>query len=85
MELENKRSRKHPKTALLFRDNFDQTRAQNNDPTIQNEALDVRNKLPKFKDDPTVQFPEMDRLPKPALKTPKMKTSIFFLFCVCCS
>ena len=69
----------------MSRDNCDLTRAQNNDSAVQNEALDVRNKLPKFEDDPTVQFPATDRLLKPVLKTPKMKTSLFSLLCVCCS
>ena len=83
LKLESKRSRKHPKIALLSRDNCDQTRAQNNDPIVQNEALDVRNKLPKFEEAPTVQFPALDRLLKPALKTPKMKNLPFFsILCV---
>ena len=83
LELEDKRSRKHPKIAFTSKDNCDQTRAQNNDPTVQNEALDVRNKLPKFEDEPSVQFPRTDRLLKPALKTPKMKNLHFFsILCV---
>ena len=79
LELESKRSRKHPKTALLSRDNCDQTKAQNNDPTVQYEAFDVSNKLPKFEDDPSGNGQLTEACPK---NSENEKPPFFSILCL---
>jgi len=47
-QLRNKEERNHQKQLLLSRSYNQRTKAQNDDPTVQNEALCVPNKLVKL-------------------------------------
>ncbi|CAH9080987.1 unnamed protein product [Cuscuta epithymum] len=74
------RCRNHPKLQVCSCSVSDQTRSQLNTPTVQNESLEVTNKLSKFQKDPTTGTPPINELNEVAQCRSKNEHAVKFSY-----